>query len=377
MSPTGIRFFSTRAAIVLTGLVIGIGAVWLQRCGNPPNMGVCVACFARDTAGAAGLHRFAPAQYVRPEIIGLIWGAFLSALLFGEFRTRGGSSPAARFFLGIFAMVGAMVFLGCPWRALLRLGGGDGTALIGVAGLAAGVWIGAGFLKRGYTLGRTHANPSLGGIVLPVALAGLLALSVWQVSFGESLPIFSSAKGPGSMHAPVLWSLGIGLLFGALAQRTRFCTIGGLRDAILFRDFHLISGAIALVLGALAANLILGQFKPGWTAMPIAHSASVWTFLAMTLAGLAYTLSGGCPGRHLFLSGEGNEDSVVFVLGLLVGAALAHNFALAAAPDQMVEGVLKVGGPALYGKIAVSVGLAYCIALGFVARTKRTEGGQS
>ena len=147
--------------------------------------------------------------------------------------------------------------------------------------------------------------------------------------------------------------------------------------AILFRDFHLVSGAIALVLGALAANLILGQFKPGWTAMPIAHSASVWTFLAMTLAGLAYTLSGGCPGRHLFLSGEGNEDSVVFVLGLIAGAALAHNFALAAAPDQMVEGVLKVGGPALYGKIAVVVGLAYCIALGFVARGKRAEGGQS
>jgi hypothetical protein len=41
-----------------------------------------------------------------------------------------------RFILGMIAMIGALVFLGCPWRAMLRLAGGDGNAIFGVLGLA-------------------------------------------------------------------------------------------------------------------------------------------------------------------------------------------------------------------------------------------------
>ena len=44
------------------------------------------------------------------------------------------------------------------------------------------------------------------------------------------------------------------------------------------------------------------------------------------LAGLSFTLAGGCPGRQIFLSGEGDGDATVFVLGMLTGAAVAHNF---------------------------------------------------
>jgi len=45
-------------------------AALLQKLGNPGNMGICVACFERDIAGAVGLHRAAVVQYMRPEIIG-------------------------------------------------------------------------------------------------------------------------------------------------------------------------------------------------------------------------------------------------------------------------------------------------------------------
>jgi uncharacterized protein len=41
----------------------------LVKLGNPGNMGICVACFSRDIAGALGLHRAATVQYIRPEII--------------------------------------------------------------------------------------------------------------------------------------------------------------------------------------------------------------------------------------------------------------------------------------------------------------------
>ena len=48
------------------GAIIGILALILVYMGNPPNMGVCVACFLRDTTGALKLQSAAPVQYMRP-----------------------------------------------------------------------------------------------------------------------------------------------------------------------------------------------------------------------------------------------------------------------------------------------------------------------
>lgn len=113
----------------IAGLVLGVIAALLVKFGNPGNMGFCVACFTRDIAGAFGLHRAAIVQYLRPEIAGFILGAFASALAFSEYRPRGGSSPMVRFALGFFAMIGALVFLGCPWRATCVLRAATGTPL--------------------------------------------------------------------------------------------------------------------------------------------------------------------------------------------------------------------------------------------------------
>ncbi len=93
-------------------------------------MGIWVACFECDIAGALGLHRAAVIPYIRPEIIGFVLGVTLAALIFGEFKTRAGSAAIVGFLLGVLAMIGAMAFLGCPWRANLRLAGGDLTAAV-------------------------------------------------------------------------------------------------------------------------------------------------------------------------------------------------------------------------------------------------------
>ena len=354
------NIFSTRAGIIIVGAVIGIGAALLQYFGNPPNMGICVACFERDIAGALGLHRADVVQYLRPEIMGFVLGAFVAALLAGEYKPRGGSSPLIRFFLGIFAMMGALVFLGCPWRTLLRLAGGDGNAILGLAGLIAGIFIGVGFLKNGYSLGRSYAQKKAAGWVFPALMIGLLLLLVFQVSFAPGGPIFFSAKGPGSQHAPLLISLIAGLVIGGLAQRSRFCTMGAFRDVILIRDFHLISGVAALLVFAFIANMLLGQFKPGFEGQPIAHTDHLWNFLGMTLAGLSFVLAGGCPGRQLFLSGEGDMDAAIFATGMIVGAGIAHNFAIASSPK----------GAGAFGPAAVVIGLLFCLLIGFTQRDK-------
>ncbi len=352
--------FSSRIGIIIVGAIIGIVAALLQYFGNPANMGICVACFERDIAGALGLHRADVVQYLRPEIMGFVLGAFIAAIFAGEYKPRGGSSPLIRFFLGMFAMTGALIFLGCPWRALLRLAGGDGNAILGLLGLGTGIFIGILFLKKGFSLGRSYSQAKASGWIMPGLMIGLFFLLIFKVSFAEGGPIFFSVKGPGSMHAPIIISLIAGLAIGALAQRSRFCTMGALRDVMLTRDFHLISGVIALLVFAFATNMIFGQFKAGFEGQPVAHTNHLWNFLGMSLSGLAFALAGGCPGRQLFLSGEGDADAGIFVLGMIVGAGISHTFAMASSPK----------GVAAFGPISVIVGLIFCLIIGFAMMQK-------
>lgn len=355
--------FASRGGIIGVGAMIGIIAALLQKFGNPGNMGICVACFERDIAGALGLHRAAVVQYMRPEIIGFVLGSLVAAYLFKEFRPRLGSAPIVRFVLGVFAMIGALVFLGCPWRAALRLAGGDGNAIFGLLGLIFGIWIGTLFLKNGYNLGRTQKTHASAGWMLPLIMLGFLALMLifpQIVGQDKNGVLFYSLKGPGAMHAALLISLGVGLFIGFLAQRSRFCTMGAIRDFILFRQTHLLSGFLALIAAAFVTNFIVGQFHPGFQGQPVAHTMGLWNFAGMALSGLAFCLAGGCPGRQLFMAGEGDGDAAVFVLGMIVGAGFAHNFGLASSPNGV--------GP--YGIQAVIVGVAVCLFIGFTMRKR-------
>lgn len=355
----------SRIGPIIAGVAVGIFAPLLVLLGNPGNMGICVACFERDIAGALGFHRAAIVQYIRPEIIGLILGAFLSALLFKEFKPRAGSAPAVRFFLGVFASIGALIFLGCPWRAYLRLAGGDYNSLFGIAGLIAGILIGIFFMKQGYSLGRSYPAPAEAkgsGYIMPLAALGLLALLLIAPKFGPegAGPIFFSEKGPGSMHAPWIASLAATLIIGWLAQRSRFCTIGAIRDLVLTQDGYLFWGVLALIAAAAGMNSYLGFFKPGFAGQPVAHADSLWNFLGMVLAGLCFTLAGGCPGRQLIMAGEGDGDSAMFVFGMITGAAVAHNFGLASSG----------AGIGAHAPAAFVIGMVFCLAVGFTMRRK-------
>ncbi|MEZ4387200.1 MAG: YedE family putative selenium transporter [Candidatus Krumholzibacteriia bacterium] len=360
------NIFATRTGIIAAGLIIGVLAAMLQKLGNPGNMGLCMACFERDIAGALGLHSVGGLQYIRPEIIGIGLGSMVTALFAGEFRARGGSASAVRFFLGVFAMIGALVFLGCPWRAFLRLAGGDLNAVAGIAGLAAGVWIGAQFLRRGYSLGRarTAEGSALPGFILPAFLIALLLLAVF--GFGKlspDAPVVDGAKKLAA-HAPLWISLIAGLVVGAVAQRSRFCTMGALRDLVIVRDAHLLLGVVAFTAAALVLNLVFGSFKLGFAGQPAAHTDQLWNAMGMVLAGLCFVLAGGCPGRQIVLAGEGDGDSAVFVLGMIVGAGFAHNFGLASSGK----------GPGEFGPTAVIIGLVFALV---VAVTMTRRGGRA
>ena len=331
------------------GAVVGILAVALTFFGNPANMGFCIACFIRDIAGGVGLHRAAVVQYIRPEIIGLVLGAFAIALLKKDFAPRGGSSPMLRFVLGFGVMVGALVFRGCPLRMAIRIGGGDLNAVVGLVGFIAGILVGIFFLKKGFTLGRSYKQGKVEGAALSAAHIGLLVLLVAAPAF-----IFFSTEGPGSMRAPLLIALAAGLIVGVIAQRTRLCMVGGIRDVVLFKDWTLITGFIAIIVLVLVGNLVLGKFKPGFAEQAVAHTQHLWNFLGLSVVGLGSVLLGGCPMRQLILSGEGNTDSAMAVLGMLVGAAFCHNFGLAS----------SAAGTTPAGRIACIIALAVMLVIG-------------
>ena len=220
---------------------------------------------------------------------------------------------------------------------------------------------------------------------------------------------FSEASaGPGALHAPILLSLAAGLIVGALAQWTRLCMVGGIRDLgqhrtiwqehsakdfasyesykragilyvfppfitarmgqkierrpqtqlcgdalVLFREWKLLMGFLAILVSALICNLVLTAvnagsfFTLGLEGQPVAHTDGLWNFLGMLLTGFGCVLLGGCPLRQLVLSGEGNTDSAIAVLGLAIGAAFAHNFGLAS----------SAAGPTTNGKVAVLIGI--------------------
>lgn len=341
--------------IVLTGLIVGAIAVILVKLGNPANMGFCIACFLRDTAGALKLHSAPVVQYVRPEIIGLILGACGMALFGKEFQVRGGSSPMTRFVLSFFVMIGALMFLGCPLRMVLRIAGGDLNAIVGLIGFAAGILLGIVFLKKGFTLKKSVPLTKTEGFITPV-----LAIVMFLLLVGFPTLLMFSAEGPGSMRAPIAASLIAGLVVGALSQKTRLCMVGGIRDAVLFKDFYLLSGFVAIFAAALIGNLALGYFHLGFDAQPIAFNDGIWNFLGMALCGFASVLLGGCPLRQLILSGAGNADSGIAVIGMIAGAAFAHNFALASSP----------AGATPHGKVAVIIGFIVVFAIAFLNTTK-------
>lgn len=352
------KLFDKTWKLALSGVVIGLLVMLLAMSGNPANMAICVACFIRDAAGALKLHTAAPVQYFRPEIVGLVCGSFLISMATKEYRSTAGSAPMVRFLLGAVMMIGALVFLGCPLRMVLRMSAGDLNAYVALIGFAGGVATGSCFLKKGFSLGRAYETKSLSGAVLPVLLAALLVIGVATGAYA------ASTEGLGSKHAPLLLALVVALVIGALAQKSRMCFAGSIRDVILMKNFDLLSIIAALFAVMAIYNIATGNFHLSFSGQPIAHSQHLWNILGMYVVGFAAVLAGGCPLRQLILAGQGSSDSAVTFLGMLLGAAFAHNFNLvgSAAKAATATDAAVPGGPAMPGKIAVIV----CIVLLFV-----------
>ncbi len=360
----------SKKKLALAGVVCGLVAACLAYFGNPANMAFCIACFVRDMAGSLGMHQAEAVQYARPEIIGLVCGAFIISIATKEYRSVAGSSPLIRFVLGIVIMIGSLVFLGCPLRMVIRMSAGDLNAWVALIGFILGVSTGAFALKKGFSLGRSHETNQASGAVLPIIMVGILILALCT-----SL-LKASTAGPGSMHAPIILSLIGGLVFGAFAQKSRMCFAGSIRDVVLMKNFDLLTVIGGLFVVMLIFNLAMGKFVVGFdTPGVIAHSEFIWNILGMYAVGFAAVLAGGCPLRQLILAGQGSSDAAVTVLGLFFGAALCHNLGLAASGTAMNAETQQIvpGAVPMNGKVACVICIVVCFVIAFTNKRETAK----
>ena len=116
----------------------------------------------------------------------------------------------------------------------------------------------------------------------------------------------------------------MGLAIGYLAQRSRMCFVGGIRDFILVRDTDLLKGLLAFGLTAWIAFPVAGSVA----GLPRATFAMVDpATIALTVAGglgvgLFSTLANGCPLRQHVLAAQGIVSSWTYLAGFLGGAIL-------------------------------------------------------
>jgi uncharacterized membrane protein YedE/YeeE len=121
-----------------------------------------------------------------------------------------------------------------------------------------------------------------------------------------------------TLNAQVLWAaFGISAAFGALVQRTGFCTMGAVSDAVAVGDWtRLRQWALAAAVATLgfAALSASGVLRPPQTL----YAASRWLWLSALAGGAIFgfgmVLSSGCVSKTLVRVGGGSLKSLVVVL---------------------------------------------------------------
>jgi uncharacterized membrane protein YedE/YeeE len=131
-----------------------------------------------------------------------------------------------------------------------------------------------------------------------------------------------------SLNQWVLWAtFGIALVFGAIAQRTHFCTMGAISDVVNMgdwtrtRQWALAIGVAALGFGALSW---MGWIDPAKTIY--AGNRVLWLsgLVGGALFGAGMVLASGCGSKTLVRVGGGNLKAVVVfvVMGIAAFATL-------------------------------------------------------
>ncbi len=158
------------------------------------------------------------------------------------------------------------------------------------------------------------------------------------MSEGQDLPALTSQV--------LWWSLGLSTVFGAIAQRTHFCTMGAISDVVSMGDWtRLRQWALAMAIAVLGFTTLshAGLVDPAATLYAAPRWLPVSAAVGGMLFGVGMVLASGCGSKTLVRIGGGSLKSLVVfvVMGLTAFACL--------------KGVLAVVRVATVDQLAVPV----------------------
>ncbi|WP_309625784.1 YeeE/YedE family protein [Methylibium sp.] len=184
---------------------------------------------------------------------------------------------------------------------------------------------------------------------------------------------------PTALARQVLWAaFGLAVLFGAIAQRTHFCTMGAVSDIVNLGDWTRMRMwvlAIAVAVVGFNGMVALGWLEAGKTIYAGPQVLWLSALVGGLMFGFGMVLASGCGSKSLVRVGGGNLKSLVVVLVLAVSAfatlkgitaVLRANtvdrLALQLAPGQdlpsLIGSATGVATPVAAGWLGLAIGAA-------------------
>ncbi len=169
---------------------------------------------------------------------------------------------------------------------------------------------------------------------------------------------------PSALATRVLWAaFALSLAFGAIAQRTNFCTMGAVADVVNMGDWtRARMWALAIAMTMLGFNTMVGL---GWIEARhtiYAGPRLLWmsAIVGGVLFGFGMVLASGCGSKSLIRVGGGNLKSLVVLLVLGIAALVTMRGATAVLRVNTVErfGLDLASGQDLPSLVSASTGLA-------------------
>lgn len=151
----------------------------------------------------------------------------------------------------------------------------------------------------------------------------------------------------------------VGVAFGFVLQRGRYCVNTAFRDVIFINDFTLLRAyVLGLVVTIIGANLLEDLGLLGGTGELYRQAFVPWAnIIGGYIFGMGIVLAGGCGSGILYRVGEGLTASIVAIFGFFFGIMMSHSGILKPLYNALLETQVYIGEdtvPTLYNILGVN-----------------------
>ena len=322
------RIFNENWPVMTGGVLIGIMSVITFAWARPWGVAGGLRNWGDWLLSVAGIYKHSPLSPLLSTnsilTLGLLWGAFGSALLSKQFAVR--SAPLLELFKGVVG--GTLMGIGAAMSGGCNVGGFytavsalSASGLAMMLGLIMGAYLGLRYL---YWEMEHLPSGSVGGVVVPEKEKGFdwLKLEPYLGAAVFIAAIVCAYVYTKEAYTRVGGLLLCGIAFGFIIQRTRFCFVRGFRDPFMTGESE-VSKAIVLSM----VISVLGFAVLKWTGLrgENVYVPQAFWFGALVggiIFGFGMILAGGCGSGSVWRAGEGHIKLMLAVIFFALSTSL-------------------------------------------------------